>query len=135
MNAEIDVLQYLDEASAASLISVTSPAKKLDADRNTLLVDLGQSALSLSLLSIRHGLVYSIASAYDTTVGGEKIDAKLLKFFAKDFTKKTKTPLQVCPAKDGAAISAQRRSCASPSSTQSARSAHRAVPPLARSNR
>ncbi len=102
VNAEIDVLQYLDEASAASLISVTSPAKKLDADRNTLLVDLGQSALSLSLLSIRHGLVYSIASSYDTTIGGEKIDAKLLKFFAKDFTKKTKTPLQVCPAKDGA---------------------------------
>ncbi|KLO19688.1 actin-like ATPase domain-containing protein [Schizopora paradoxa] len=100
--AEIDVLQYLDEASAASLISVTSPAKTLDADRNTLLVDLGQSALSLSLLSIRHGLVYSIASSYDTSVNGEQIDVKLLKYFAKDFTKKTKIPLQVCPAKDKA---------------------------------
>ena len=100
--AGIKILQLLDEAGAASLMSVSFPADGLEPDRTALLVDLGQSSLYLSLLSFRHGLMYSLASSYDPQVGGEQIDAKLLRFFAKEFTKKTKTPLTVCPASDNA---------------------------------
>ena len=101
-DAGVKVLQLLDEASAGSLISVTSPTDGLGPDRTALLVDLGQSSLTLSLLSFRHGLIYSLASSNDSQVGGEQIDLKLLKFFAKEFTKKLKTPLQVCPAGNSA---------------------------------
>ena len=100
--AGVKVLQLLDEAGAASLVSVTYPSDDLEPDRTALLVDLGQSSLYLSLLSFRHGLMYSLASSYNPQIGGEQIDAKLIKFFAKEFTKKTKTPLTVCPASNNA---------------------------------
>ena len=100
--AGVEVLQLIDEKSAAALVSVSLPSAKVEADRTSLVVDLGQNTLTLSLLSIRHGLIYSIASSEDHNVGGEQIDEKLVKFFAKEFTKKTKTPLQVCPATEAA---------------------------------
>ncbi|KAI6112234.1 hypothetical protein EDD16DRAFT_1886119 [Pisolithus croceorrhizus] len=55
-------------------------------DRTQLVVDLGASSLELSLLSIREGF-----SSFE--FGGDEIDSKLIKYFAKEFTKKTKTPL------------------------------------------
>lgn len=101
-DAGIKVLQLLDEAGAASLVSVLSPVDGLEPDRTSLVVDLGQSSLSLSVLSIRHGLIHSVASSHEHKIGGEQIDEKLLKYFAKDFTKKTKTPLTICPATENA---------------------------------
>lgn len=101
-DAGIKVLQLLDEAGAASVVSVSTPSEGVHPDRTTLVVDVGQSSTSLSVLSIRHGLVSCLASTQDHTVGGEQIDEKLVKFFAKEFTKKTKTPLTVCPATEKA---------------------------------
>ncbi|KAI0353235.1 actin-like ATPase domain-containing protein [Trametes cingulata] len=100
-DAGITVLQLLEEAGAAVVCTTSGPAPEgLGIDRNQLLVDLGASALSLSLLSVRDGLAHSLATLTDHTVGGDAIDDKLVKFFAKEFTKKTKTPLTVCPASD-----------------------------------
>ena len=101
-DAGIKVLQLLDEAGAASLVSVISPVDGLEPDRTSLVVDLGQSSLTLSVLSIRHGLIHSVATYHDHKIGGEQIDEKVLKYFAKDFTKKTKTSLTICPATDNA---------------------------------
>ena len=56
-NAGINVLQLVQETSAASLVSVLSPLEGLKVDRISLIMDIGQSSLSLSLLSIRDGLV------------------------------------------------------------------------------
>ncbi|KAI0917757.1 hypothetical protein AcW1_000030 [Taiwanofungus camphoratus] len=98
-DAGIKVLQLLEEAGAAAVASTSGPlAKGLSADRTQLVVDLGSSALELSLLSIRQGLAYSLATLSDPSVGGDAIDDKLIKFFAKEFTKKSKTPLTVSPA-------------------------------------
>ncbi|KZT00901.1 actin-like ATPase domain-containing protein [Laetiporus sulphureus 93-53] len=99
-DAEINVLQLLEEAGAAAAVTTTSTtlSKDLNPDRTQLVVDLGASALELSLLSIRQGLAYSLATLSDTTVSGDAIDDKLIKHFAKEFTKKTKTPLAVVPA-------------------------------------
>ena len=100
-DADIAVLQLLEEAGAAA-VTTTSDATPdgLSPDRTQLLVDLGASALSLTLLSIRQGLAYSLGTLEDHTIGGDAIDDKLIKHFAKEFTKKTKTPLAVCPASD-----------------------------------
>ncbi|KAI0641234.1 actin-like ATPase domain-containing protein [Trametes meyenii] len=100
-DADITVLQLLEEAGAAAVATTSeSLPEGLSADRTQLLVDLGSSALSLSLLSIRDGLVHSLATLTDHAIGGDAIDDKLVKFFAKEFTKKTKTPLAVAPATD-----------------------------------
>ncbi|KAI0816906.1 actin-like ATPase domain-containing protein [Trametes gibbosa] len=100
-DAGITVLQLLEEAGAAAVCTTSAPLPEgLGADRTQLLVDLGASALSLSLLSIRDGLAHSLATLSDHTVGGDAIDDKLVKFFAKEFTKKTKTLLVVAPATD-----------------------------------
>ncbi|OSX68169.1 hypothetical protein POSPLADRAFT_1064453 [Postia placenta MAD-698-R-SB12] len=95
-DAGVKVLQLLEEAGAVAVATASSPG--LNQDRTQLVVDLGSSALELSLLSIRQGLAFSLATLSDPTVGGDAIDGKLIKHFAKEFTKKTKTPLTVSPA-------------------------------------
>ena len=100
-DADITVLQLLEEAGAAAVTTTSGPPPEgLSADRTQLLVDLGASALTVTLLSIRQGLAFSLATLSDHTVGGDAIDDRLIKHFAKEFTKKTKTPLTVCPASD-----------------------------------
>ena len=100
-DAGVNVLQLLDEPGAAAATTTTDLwSTSLQADRTQLVVDLGSSSLSLSLLSIREGLTYVLASSHSPDIGGDKIDEKLIKFFAADFTKKTKTPLTVCPSTD-----------------------------------
>jgi molecular chaperone DnaK (HSP70) len=98
-DAGVKVLQLLEEAGAVA-VATSNQATELAPDRTQLIVDLGSSSLELSLLSMRQGLAYTLATASDPAVGGDQIDAKLIKFFAKEFTKKTKTPLTVAPAKD-----------------------------------
>ncbi|KDR73184.1 hypothetical protein GALMADRAFT_72563 [Galerina marginata CBS 339.88] len=102
--AGVTVLQLLDEAGAAAATTTTSlwSGESLRPDRTQLLVDFGSSAVSLTLLAIREGLSYILASSSSSTVGADKIDDKLIKFFATDFTKKTKIPLTVCPASSAA---------------------------------
>ncbi|KAI0271315.1 Hsp70 protein-domain-containing protein [Gloeopeniophorella convolvens] len=96
--AGIRVLQLLEDAGAASLCAQTAAgaadAAGVAADRTQLVVDLGASSLALALLSVRQGLVHHLAPpAHHTDVGGDALDERLLRFFAKDFTKKTRVPL------------------------------------------
>lgn len=95
----LNVLQLLDDPGAVALCTSEGP-EGVSRDRTQLVVDLGASSLELTLLSIREGLAHSLATFSDDTVGGDEIDSKLIKYFAKDFTKKTKTPLTVIPATD-----------------------------------
>jgi len=95
-DAGVKVLQLIDDIAAAALQSITTPTSpNSKEDRTQLVVDLGSSSLSLSILSIRHGLIYPLASSSDPTIGADLIDDKLIKFFAKEFTKKTKVPLSL----------------------------------------
>ena len=98
-NAGVRVLQLLDEAGAAAVTTTSDLwGAELHPDRTQLVVDLGYSSLSLSLLSIRSGLAFVLASSSTSSIGSHQIDDKLITFFATDFTKKTKTPLSVCPS-------------------------------------
>jgi heat shock 70kDa protein 1/2/6/8 len=109
-DAGVPVLQLLDEAAAAAVTTTSDLwSSGLHPDRTQIVVDLGASSLSLSLLSIRSGLAYVITSSTTPDVGGDLIDDKLIKFFAADFTKKTKTPLSVCPSTSTADARAESR--------------------------
>ncbi|KII83898.1 hypothetical protein PLICRDRAFT_46672 [Plicaturopsis crispa FD-325 SS-3] len=99
--AGVQVLQLLDEPGAASVtVNTNPPIPELNKDRTQLVVDLGASSLSLALLSLRQGLVYALATSSHPDIHGEHLDDALITFFAKEFTKKTKTPLSVAPATD-----------------------------------
>jgi heat shock 70kDa protein 1/6/8 len=108
--AGIRVLQLLEDAGAAALCAAanagtttttttTQPSGE-GPDRTQLVVDLGASSLSLSVLAVRQGLFHHLTppAHHLEDVGGDAIDDRLLKFFAKDFTKKTNVPLKVAPA-------------------------------------
>ncbi|KAG6868835.1 hypothetical protein C0993_009372 [Termitomyces sp. T159_Od127] len=108
--AGVHVLQLLDEAGAAAVTTTSDIwAADLPSDRTQLIVDLGASSLSLTLLSIRAGLAFVLASSYTTEIGADQIDDKLIKFFAADFTKKTKIALAVCPSSGTADERAEAR--------------------------
>ncbi|KIM31188.1 hypothetical protein M408DRAFT_327475 [Serendipita vermifera MAFF 305830] len=90
--AGVHVLQLLDDPAAASLAYSSLQNPPLN-DRTTLVLDLGASSLDLALLSTKQGLVHSLASSHTPHIGGDAIDDKLVAFFAKEFTKKTKIAL------------------------------------------
>ena len=106
--AGIRVLQLLEDAGAAALCAAanvnatttTAQSSGVGPDRTQLVVDLGASSLSLSLLAVRQGLFHHLTppAHHLEDAGGDAIDDRLLKFFAKDFTKKTSVSLKVAPA-------------------------------------
>ena len=105
--AGIRVLQLLEDAGAAALCAAanvstttTGQSSGVGPDRTQLVVDLGASSLSLSLLAVRQGLFHHLTppAHHLEDAGGDAIDNRLLKFFAKDFTKKTSVQLKVAPA-------------------------------------
>ena len=99
-NAGIPVIQLLEEAGAVASTTTHptwTPEDEVKADRTQLVVDVGSSSTSLSLLSIRQGLSYVVASSTLHT-GANAIDDRLIKHFATEFTKKNKVPLAVAPA-------------------------------------
>ncbi|EIM91780.1 actin-like ATPase domain-containing protein [Stereum hirsutum FP-91666 SS1] len=116
--AGVKVLQLLVDAGAAGVTTTADNSTFGDlatntsspsADRTQLIVDLGSDSLSLTLLSIRQGLFYPLAESYHHGIGGTSIDTKLVKFLAKEFTKKTKTPLAVAPSTEKGDVRAEAR--------------------------
>lgn len=100
--AGINVLQLLDEDTAAVALLV-DPDNQVNAgvgtDRTTLLVDWGATDLMISLLSIKAGLVHVLGSRRVPELGTSQpgsIDEVLIKYFAKEFSKKSGEALQVC---------------------------------------
>ena len=104
-DAGVEVLQLIDDVAAAALQAITTPTSTdLKEDRTQLVIDLGASSLSVAILAIRQGLICPLASFSDPTIGADLIDEKLINFFAKDFTKKTKIPLSLPVTANSSAI-------------------------------
>ncbi|KAF8628851.1 hypothetical protein AX17_005911 [Amanita inopinata Kibby_2008] len=101
-DASLPVLQLLDEAGAASLTTQSlgwfdsSSTPPLSPDRTQLLIDIGHSSTTVTLLCLRQGLTHSLAQSTHT-FGGHTLDALLLKHFATEFKKKTKMDLNIDP--------------------------------------
>ena len=109
--AGIRVLQLLEDAGAAAFCAASNGASETArSDHTQLVVDLGASSLVLSLLAVRQGLFHHLTpSTYHADLGGDAIDDRLLKFFAKDFTKKTSVPLKVAPVSEALDMRAEAR--------------------------
>lgn len=95
--AGIKVLQTISETAAAltAYHSTLLPEeeKSTGVDRNAVVVDVGGSSTAVSVVAIRDGLFAPLAAVYDATLGGDLFDAKLMDWFSKEFTKKTRIAL------------------------------------------
>lgn len=95
--AGIKVLQTINEA-AAGLTAYSSTLLKettssLPVDRNVVVVDVGGTSTSVTVVAVRDGLYVPLANVYDGELGGDLFDAQLMSWFGKEFTKKTKIAL------------------------------------------
>jgi len=95
--AGLRVAQTITETGAAlnayASTEITE-AEPLVADRNTVVLDVGGSSTSVTVVAVRDGLFTPLATVSDATLGGDLFDEKLMDFFGKEFTKKTRIPLE-----------------------------------------
>ncbi|GAA5967660.1 hypothetical protein JCM3765_005843 [Sporobolomyces pararoseus] len=96
--AGINVVQTIPESAAAlaayQSTEVTTEGEPLPIDRNTLVLDVGATTTTASVVAIRDGLFHPLATVTDSNLGGDKLDEKLMDFFGKEFTKKTRIPIE-----------------------------------------
>ena len=95
--AGIKSAQLITDVAAAALAygwTAAPSAKFHGIDRNLLFLDVGASSTTATVVAARQGLLVPLSSVKDTSVGGEAFDDRLVEFFSKEFTKKTKVPLE-----------------------------------------
>ncbi|GAA5861006.1 hypothetical protein JCM8547_008004 [Rhodosporidiobolus lusitaniae] len=94
--AGINVVQTIPEAAAAlTAYAATEIAetKDLAIDRNVVTLDVGATTTTATVVAVRDGLFHPLATVVDRKLGGDLFDEKLMDWFGKEFTKKTKVPL------------------------------------------
>ncbi|CAL1272631.1 unnamed protein product [Larinioides sclopetarius] len=89
--AGLNVLRIINEPTAAAIAYGLD--KKTNEDRNVLIFDLGGGTFDVSILTLAGGIFEVKATAGDTHLGGEDIDARLVDYFAKEFKQKHKKDL------------------------------------------
>lgn len=96
--AKIKVLQTVTESAAAlaayAQTTLDEEDKVPSIDRNTVVLDVGGSSTTVTVVAVRDGLFFPLSTVTDSNLGGEAFDAKLMDWFGKEFTKKTKVPLE-----------------------------------------
>lgn len=113
----VRVLQYIDEAgatavaygltggkdvpkaptvatSSANLAPPHAPTPR-EQDSNVVVLDVGGTSTTAAVLAARGGFYVELANVKNDTNGGNDLDSKLIDHFAKEFTKKTKAPLDL----------------------------------------
>ncbi|GAC75364.1 U1 snRNP component [Moesziomyces antarcticus T-34] len=94
--AVLSVPQWLPQQQISALKAAAEEAGLIvlqELDRNVVVVDMGGSSTDVALVAARAGLYSTLAYLHDATVGGATLDAALVAFFAKEFTKKTKVTI------------------------------------------
>ncbi|GAA6012336.1 hypothetical protein JCM11491_007098 [Sporobolomyces phaffii] len=96
--AGITVVQTLPESAAAlaayQSTEVTSEREPLAIDRNAVVLDVGATSTTATVVAVRDGLFHPLATVSDANLGGNQLDEKLMDFFGKEFTKKTRIPVE-----------------------------------------
>lgn len=87
--AGLKVLQIINEPSAA-LLAHTSTEDRLEQDKTYVVADFGGIRSDAAVISVRGGILTILATAHDYELGGDKLDADLSEFIAKEFEKKYK---------------------------------------------
>lgn len=96
--AGINVRQTIPESAAAlaayQSTEITTEGEPLAIDRNAVVLDVGATTTTATVVAIRDGLFHPLATVSDSSLGGDKLDEKLMDFFGKEFTKKTRIPVE-----------------------------------------
>merc|ERR1711937_498499 len=86
--AGMNVLRIINEPTAAAIAYGLD--KKVGAERNVLIFDLGGGTFDVSVLSIEDGIFEVKSTAGDTHLGGEDFDNRLVNHFIQEFKRKNK---------------------------------------------
>lgn len=84
--AGLNVLRIINEPTAAAIAYGLD--KKVSAERNVLIFDLGGGTFDVSILTIEDGIFEVKATAGDTHLGGEDFDNRMVDWFVKEFKRK-----------------------------------------------
>merc|ERR1712112_221708 len=84
----LNVLRIINEPTAAAIAYGLD--KKVGAERNVLIFDLGGGTFDVSILSIEDGIFEVKSTAGDTHLGGEDFDNRLVNHFMQEFKRKHK---------------------------------------------
>ncbi|KAH9466823.1 hypothetical protein MJO28_000561 [Puccinia striiformis f. sp. tritici] len=99
----VKVLQFITEAGATAVAADfgnTRLGGKPSPDANLLVLDVGGSSATATVLSRRNGLVMSLASSTNHHLGGNHFEDQLMEYFVKEFNKKNKTTLNIADEKN-----------------------------------
>ena len=86
--AGLNVLRIINEPTAAAIAYGLD--KKIGAERNVLIFDLGGGTFDVSILSIEEGVFEVKSTSGNTHLGGEDFDDKMVAFFMDEFKMKHK---------------------------------------------
>lgn len=86
--AGLNVLRIINEPTAAAIAYGLD--KKVGAERNVLIFDLGGGTFDVSILSIEEGIFEVKSTAGDTHLGGEDFDNNIVDYFVEEFKRKHK---------------------------------------------
>ncbi|KFO35963.1 Heat shock cognate 71 kDa protein [Fukomys damarensis] len=86
--AGLNVLRIINEPTAAAIAYGLD--KKVGAERNVLIFDLGGGTFDVSILTIEDGIFEVKSTAGDTHLGGEDFDNRMVNHFIAEFKRKHK---------------------------------------------
>jgi len=86
--AGLNVLRIINEPTAAAIAYGLD--KKVGAERNVLIFDLGGGTFDVSLLTIEEGIFEVKSTSGDTHLGGEDFDNRMVNHFITEFKRKHK---------------------------------------------
>ncbi|CAF0794610.1 unnamed protein product [Rotaria sordida] len=89
--AGLNVLRIINEPTAAAIAYGLD--KKVSAERNILIFDLGGGTFDVSVLKIEEGIFEVKSTAGDTHLGGEDFDNRMVAHFVQEFKRKTNKDL------------------------------------------
>jgi len=84
--AGLNVLRIINEPTAAAIAYGLD--KKVSAERNVLIFDLGGGTFDVSILTIEEGIFEVKSTAGDTHLGGEDFDNRMVSHFVQEFKRK-----------------------------------------------
>merc|ERR1712066_542200 len=84
----LNVLRIINEPTAAAIAYGLD--KKVGAERNVLIFDLGGGTFDVSILTIEDGIFEVKSTAGDTHLGGEDFDNRMVNHFIQEFKRKHK---------------------------------------------
>jgi len=90
--AGLNVLRIINEPTAAAIAYGLD--KKVSAERNVLIFDLGGGTFDVSILTIEEGIFEVKSTAGDTHLGGEDFDNRMVSHFVQEFKRKHGKDLQ-----------------------------------------